>query len=304
MTEKVIEKRRLASPATTPQALAWDSRNKTLWMGSRDLRRIYAIDPENGTVLKQQEAPGIPWAAVVLNGELRFTIGEGAEDDRYIYRYTPEAGFSKMFACPEFTGSYLSFDGKNLYMSQWYKKRVLMFDDQGNVIREIDVGAEICGHTFANGSLYVLRGQEQPNEDWRIARLNPQEETPVAEDIAVVPFACSLTDFRRRTVLVQLSRERHDHFVRPAELEGFSTVRSTGYRLLRRLLRRRTSRASVEEDFPRAIRLSYPCGSKGADLRSCFIENGTAGESQVASGVCYDALGLPAERCDCWFEEF
>src|SRR5207248_1057597 len=93
--EQIIEKRRVASPATTPQALAWDSRNKRLWMGSRDLRRIYAIDPENGTVLKQQDAPGIPWAAVVLNGELRLTIGEGADDDRYIYRYTSEAGFSK-----------------------------------------------------------------------------------------------------------------------------------------------------------------------------------------------------------------
>ena len=92
-----------------------------------------------------------------------------------------------MFACPEFTGSYLSFDGKNLYMSQWYKKRVLMFDDQGNVTREINVGAEISGHTFANGSLYVLRGQEQPSEDWGIARLNPQEETPAVVDIAVVP---------------------------------------------------------------------------------------------------------------------
>ena len=185
---RIIEERRLASPATTPQALAWDGRNKTLWMGSRDLRRIYVIDPENGTVLQKQEAPGIPWAAVVLNGELRFTIGEGADDDRYIYRYTAEDGFSKMFACPEFTGSYLSFDGNNLYMSQWYKKRVLKFDDAGKVIREIDVGAEICGHTFVNGSLYVLRGQEKPHEDWRIARLNLQEETPAVEDIATVPF--------------------------------------------------------------------------------------------------------------------
>ena len=109
-------------------------------MGSRDLRRIYMIDPENGTVLKQQEAPGVPWAAVALNGELSFTIGEGADDDRYIYRYTPDGEFSKMFACPEFTGSYLSFDGKNLHMSQWHKKRVLKFDDEGNVIREIHVG--------------------------------------------------------------------------------------------------------------------------------------------------------------------
>src|SRR5947208_14269536 len=98
MMEQIIEKRRLASPATTPQALAWDSRNKKLWMGSRDLRQIYAIDPENGTVLKQQEAPGIPWAAVALNGELRFNIGEGGYDDRSIYRDTTEAGFGRLFA--------------------------------------------------------------------------------------------------------------------------------------------------------------------------------------------------------------
>jgi outer membrane protein assembly factor BamB len=188
----ITERGRFPSPAPAPQALAWDG-NK-LWMGSRDLRRIYAIDPENGTVLKEQETPGIPWAAVALNGELRFTIGEDPDDDRYVYRYTPEQRFSKMFACPDFTGSYLSFDGNNLYLSQWYKKRVLKFDDKGNVIREIDVGGEICGHTFANGSLYVLRGQEQPNEDWRIARANLQEETSDPEDIAVVPFACrSLT---------------------------------------------------------------------------------------------------------------
>ena len=185
---QVIEERRIVSPTTTPQALAWDGRNKTLWMSSRDLRRIYVIDPEKGIVLQQHEAPGIPWAAVVLNGELRFTIGEGADDDRYIYRYSAEEGFLKMFACPEFTGSYLSFDGNNLYMSQWYQKRLLKFDDAGNVIREIDVGAEICGHTFVNGSLYVLRGQEKPDEDWRIARLNLQEEMPAVEDIAAVPF--------------------------------------------------------------------------------------------------------------------
>jgi len=77
-----------------------------------------------------------------------------------------------------------------------------------------------------------------------------------------------------------------------------------GHRRRRRLLRRRTRTASVEDDFPRAIRLSYPYGSKGADLHSCFVENGTAGESKIASGVCYEAFGLPAERGDCWCEEF
>ena len=191
---QIIEKRRQASPAVTPQALAWDGKKKVLWMGSRDLRRIYAIDAESWAVVEEREAPGVPWAAVAINGEVRFTIGEGADDDRYVYRYTPEGGFSKMFACPEFTGSYLSFDGRNLYLSQWYKQRILKFDENGNVIREIDVGAEISGHAFVDSSIYVLRGREQPDENWRIARLDPQEETPEVKDIAVVPFACrSLT---------------------------------------------------------------------------------------------------------------
>jgi hypothetical protein len=159
-------------------------------MGSRDLRRIYAIDPKKGTVVEEREAPGIPWAAVSTNGTLRFTIGEGPDDDRYIRTYDSASGFGEdRIACPEFTGSYLSFDGDNLYLSQWYKHRILKLGASGNILRIIEVGAEICGHAFVDGSIYVLRGKEQPNEDWRIARLDPRQDTPEVEDIAVVPFA-------------------------------------------------------------------------------------------------------------------
>jgi len=190
----ITKRQRLPSPAKTPQALAWDG--NALWMGSRDLRRIYAIDPRKWTVLAEREAPGIPWAAVSTNGTLRFTIGEGPDDDRYIRRFNPKSGFSETdrIACPEFTGSYLSYDGDHLYLSQWYKQRILKLDAIGNILGVINVGAEICGHMFVDGSIYVLRGREQPNEDWRIARLDPRQETPQVQDIAVVPFACrSLT---------------------------------------------------------------------------------------------------------------
>jgi len=190
----IIERRRFSSPAQTPQALAWDG--KTLWMGSRDLRRIYAIDTKEWRVLEEKEAPGIPWAAVPVNGSLSFTIGEGPDDDRYIRRFNPKSGFSDTdrIACPEFTGSYLSYDGEHLYLSQWYKHRILKLDASGNIIRQIDIGAEICGHVFVDGMIYVLRGKEQPNEDWRIARFELRQETPEVQDIAVVPFACrSLT---------------------------------------------------------------------------------------------------------------
>jgi len=188
----ISERRRLPSPAITPQALAWHA--DALWMGSRDLRRVYAIDVKTWTPLEETEAPGIPWAAVSTDGAIRFTIGEDPEDDRYVRRFVPGTGFTDRIACPEFTGSYLSYDGDHLYLSQWYKHRILKLDANGNILRVIDVGAEICGHMFVDGLIYVLRGTEQPNEDWRIARLDPRQETPKVEDLAHVPFQCrSLT---------------------------------------------------------------------------------------------------------------
>ena len=165
-------------------------------MGSRDLRRIYVIDPKTWEVLDEKEPPGIPWAAVATNGTLRFTIGEGPNDDRYIRQFVPDVGFSEAdkIACPEFTGSYLSYDGENLYLSQWYKHRILKLDANGNTVRVIDVDAEVSGHAFVDGMVYVLRGTEQNGESWTIARLNPREEKPEVKDIAIMPFACrSLT---------------------------------------------------------------------------------------------------------------
>src|SRR4051812_20505135 len=80
MTElSITETRRLQSPAVTPQALAWH--DGALWMGSRDLRRIYKIDSKTWTVVQELEPPGIPWAAVSLGEVLRFTVGQGPDDD-------------------------------------------------------------------------------------------------------------------------------------------------------------------------------------------------------------------------------
>jgi hypothetical protein len=188
----IKEQQRRSAPTVTPQALAWDG--KQLWMSSRDLGTLYKVDRSALKVSDEIDAPGIVWAAVATNGSMHFTIGKGLNDDRYVYRYNSKNGFTKLLTCPDFTGSYLSYDGANLYLSQWYEKRILKFDEKGKIVRKIDIGAEICGHTFVDGLIYVLRGQEKPNEDWRIARLDPREETPKVEDLATVPFAArSLT---------------------------------------------------------------------------------------------------------------
>jgi sugar lactone lactonase YvrE len=196
----IKERKRFRSPTVTPQALAWEG--KQLWISSRDLGFLYKVRAglapttvstasiDAMEIVDEVDPPGIVWAAVFTNDGWRVTIGKGLNDDRYVYRYDGNGRFEKLFPCPDLTGSYLSFDGANLYLSQWYEKRILKYDNSGNIVRRIDIGAEICGHTFVDGMIYVLRGVEKPNEDWRIARLDPREEIPKIKDLAVVPFAC------------------------------------------------------------------------------------------------------------------
>ena len=194
----ILERKRLPSPTITPQALAYEG--DYLFTSSRDLGMLYKIHMDTWEIVREIDPPGVVWAAVSAgNSEMCFTIGKGLNDDRYIYRYALNQGFTKLFPCPDFTGSYLSFDGKHLYMSQWYEERILKLDARGNILREIAVGAEICGHTFVDGMIYVLRGRENKNnpnksEEWSIARLDPQEDKPQVEDLAGLSFAArSLT---------------------------------------------------------------------------------------------------------------
>ena len=184
----IAELERLDSPATTPQALAWHQGE--LWFGSRDLRRVYRMDREKWKIAEEFDAPGIPWAAVSAGDALWFTLGEGEDDDRYLRRYVSGKGFADGIPCPEFTGSYLGFDSEHLYLSQWYNFRILKLDASGKILGEIPIGAEISGHTFVNGSIYVLRGTEQNGGDWRLARLDPREPVPKIEELARVPFQC------------------------------------------------------------------------------------------------------------------
>jgi len=79
-------------------------------------------------------------------------------------------------------------------MSQWYKGMILQLGPNGEILRTLEVGPEISGHVFVDGSIYVLRGTEKDGEKWTIARFNPNEDQPRVEELATVPFACrSLT---------------------------------------------------------------------------------------------------------------
>src|SRR3989440_13055343 len=77
----INEIERRVSTAPTTQGLAWH--DGELWFGSRDLGRVYRIDPKTWKVRDDVEAPGIPWAAVSAGDNLWFTLGEGADYFNY-----------------------------------------------------------------------------------------------------------------------------------------------------------------------------------------------------------------------------
>jgi len=184
----IQELQRLASPAPKPQSLASDG--TTLWMGSRETKRIYAINPATWTVGWECAAPGTPYGITVVGSELRVLCGETADDHRNIRRCVPGEGFDPSFClpCPDDTGSQLSYDGQRLHVSQWYPKKVIAIAADGKPERVIAAPHGICGQVFVDGTLYLASTDAEDTTDYWLTRLDLRGATPVVADVARIPF--------------------------------------------------------------------------------------------------------------------
>jgi hypothetical protein len=186
--ENIDEVLRLPSPAPKPQSLAFDG--EVLWMGSRETKRLYAIDPKTWTVRDEVDAPGTPWGIAVVGDELRVLCGETSEDTRVIRRFVPGHGFkSTGVPAPDDTGSQLSFDGDRLYVSQWYNKRILSLDDVGRVGTTIPVPHEICGQVIVGGKFYCATTDDEESDRYYLTRVDARNGTVRADDLAKIGFA-------------------------------------------------------------------------------------------------------------------
>ena len=195
--KNVQEVQRLTSPAPKPQSLAWDG--ATLWMGSRETKRVYAIDPKGWTVGAEFAAPGTPYGITAVGKELRVLCSETAEDHRIVRRLVPGLGFDATWAlaCPDDAGSQLGWDGQRLHVSQWYPKKVIRVSNDGKVERVIQVPHGICGQVFVEGVLYlVTTDAEETTEYWltrvdviAVGAVGASGEVDVrCEDVARIPF--------------------------------------------------------------------------------------------------------------------
>ena len=191
----VQELQRRASPAPDPQSLAWDGTN--LWMGSRQTRRIYAINPATWEVSWETAAPGTPWSMIFVGGELRVLCGETAKDIRYIRRCVPGQRFDEDFGihCPNNEGLSLG-DGQRLRINHWYHPwEVLSNFAVGLTKRDILVPHGICGQVFVDDLIYLVTTDAGETSDYWLTRVDLRSATPKIDDLARIPFAARALAF-------------------------------------------------------------------------------------------------------------
>jgi len=186
--QEIREMLRLPSPAPRPQSLAFDG--TSLWMGSLETQRVYALDPQHWTVREEADAPGIPYGMTVVGDELRVLCGETEEDHRVIRRFVPGHGFKSEGAipAPEDTGSQLAYDGDRLYVSQFYKRLVLSLDERGTVGSVLRVPHDICGVVVVAGRFYLVTTDDEETNEYWLTSIDARGATPEIKDVARIPF--------------------------------------------------------------------------------------------------------------------
>lgn len=187
MLTAIQELRRLEAPAPEPQALACDGTH--VWLSSRVTKEIHVLQAADWCVKRDYRAPGTTYGMAVVRNELRAITGE-ENDDRHLRRFLAESGFVHGRApLPEDTGSYVTYGEGQLYLTQWYKQRLLLIDDQARVTKAFGVPHQVCGCAAIGGGIVdLLTTDDEETLDYFITRVDLSGAEPAFTDVAHVPF--------------------------------------------------------------------------------------------------------------------
>lgn len=175
-----------SAPEPFNQSLAYDG--KQLWIGSYETRNVIALD-RTGRRRSHFAAPGKPIGATFVNGRLHFVLAD--EDDDRTVRSTDEHGVwaEDGFPAPGGSGSFLSWDGASLWLSQRHNKRVLKLDPATHApLESYEIGEQILGHAWIGDWLYLSLwlGKDRGGAVLgRVLRAAPED----LQLIAAAPFA-------------------------------------------------------------------------------------------------------------------
>ena len=182
---------RHASPVQGPQGLAWDG--ATMWLTSAADGHLYAIDPTTWSIQRKYAPPSESLGITFTGSDFRLILAPAIDepdlerDHRYVYSFSPGAGFGECFACPGGSGSFLAYANETLYLSQAWDKKLVELDERGAAVREVQLERRPVGMTIVGDDFYLVT----VNEEWgdgRFDRLGINDDASSIRTLRLLPF--------------------------------------------------------------------------------------------------------------------
>lgn len=178
---------RQPSPAARPHPLTFHG--GLLWMASWETNGIYAIDPQSWEVRREFESPAQPFGISGYGDGLLVVISHGDDDDRYLYKLSPESGFdlNSKTPCPDFTGSHLATQGSTIYLGQMHYRRILMLKPDITIERAIALPTACGGLGFGPGGRFYMISADDEFDRLEFGTLDIGKDAPQFERIRPMP---------------------------------------------------------------------------------------------------------------------
>jgi hypothetical protein len=174
-----------------PQGLAWDG--ATLWVTSAGDGHVYAIDPRTWSIQREFVPPAESLGITYTGSDFRLILAPAIDepdlelDHRYVYSFSPGAGFAECFVCPENSGSFLAYANGKLYLSQAWAKKLIELDERGAAVREVQLERRPVGMTIVDGAFYLVTVDEEWG-DGRFERLGIEDDAAEIQVLRSLPF--------------------------------------------------------------------------------------------------------------------
>ena len=152
-----------------------------MWLTSAANGRLYALDPQTWSVEREFVPPSESLGITHTGSDFRLILAPTIDqpdlerDHRYVYAFSPDAGFDERFVCPNNSGSFLAYSNEKLYLSQAWDKRLIELDERGGAVRDVRLERRPVGVTIVDGAFYLVTVDDAWG-DGRFERLGIEDD--------------------------------------------------------------------------------------------------------------------------------
>lgn len=183
----ICVRRRYRAMLPQPQGLA--VAGARIFVSFRENPQIFTLDLSTSRCELWAVAPNPPWGLAASENRVWAVCSYGPDADRHIVEFDAAGNLHPSpTRCPDGTGSYIAFDGRVLFLSQWYEQRVFRLTDTRAFEPLIRTTRGICGIAADRGTLTLLTTADEDTLEYHLERYDSGDPDAACVDVATVPF--------------------------------------------------------------------------------------------------------------------